>query len=91
VSTGKAKVVRKKAVGDWQHWFTEEDVDLFKPLYLPYLEIVGYDSNDWTISSNPIIEPQYSSGYIQRLQKRKNMDSVRWLKDIIKRRVFKKA
>jgi len=91
VSTGKAKVVRKKAVGDWQHWFTEEDVDLFKPLYLPYLEIVGYDSNDWTICSNPIIEPQYSSGYIQRLQKRKNMDSVRWLKDIIKRRVFKKA
>jgi len=66
-------------------------VDLFKPIYLPYLEIVGYDCNDWSISSSPIIEPQYSSGYIQKLQKRKNMDSVRWLKDIIKRRVFKKA
>lgn len=35
-STGKAKVVRKKAVGDWRHWFTEEDVELFKPSYLPY-------------------------------------------------------
>jgi hypothetical protein len=91
VSTGKAKVVRKKAVGDWRHWFTQEDVDLFKPLYLPYLQIIGYDSNDWSISSNPVIEPQYSSGYIQKLQKRKNMDSVRWAKDIIKRRVFKKA
>ena len=72
VSTGKAKVVRKKAVGDWRHWFTEEDVDLFKPLYLPYLETVGYDCNDWSISSNPVIEPQYSSGYIRKLQKRKN-------------------
>ena len=91
VSTGKAKVVRKKATGDWQHWFTQEDVDLFKPVYLPYLEIIGYDCDDWSISSNPIIEPQYSSGYIQNLQKRKNMDSVRWVKDIIKRRVFKKA
>ena len=91
VSTGKAKVVRKKAVGDWRHWFTQEDVDLFKPLYLPYLEIVGYDCNDWSISSNPVIEPQYSSGYIQNLQKRKNMDAVRWVKDIIKRRLFKKA
>ena len=91
VSTGKAKVVRKKAVGDWRHWFTQEDVGLFKPLYLPYLQIIGYDSNDWSISSNPVIEPQYSSGYIQKLQKRKNMDSVRWAKDIIKRRVFKKA
>lgn len=35
-STGKAKVVRKKAVGNWRHWFTEEDVELFKPSYLPY-------------------------------------------------------
>jgi hypothetical protein len=91
VSTGKAKVVRKKAVGDWRHWFTQEDVDLFKPLYLPYLEIIGYDCDDWSISSKPIIEPQYSSGYIQNLQKRKNMDAVRWVKDIIKRRLFKKA
>jgi hypothetical protein len=91
VSTGKAKVVRKKAVGDWRHWFTEADVDLFKPLYLPYLETVGYDCNDWSLSSNPVIEPQYSSGYIQKLQKRKNVDSVRWVKDIIKRRVFKKT
>ena len=91
VSTGKAKVVRKKAVGDWRHWFTQEDVDLFKPLYLPYLEIIGYDCDDWSISSKPIIEPQYSSVYIQNLQKRKNMDAVRWVKDIIKRRLFKKA
>ena len=31
------------------------------PLYLPYLEIIGYDCDDWSISSKPIIEPQYSS------------------------------
>ena len=91
VSTGKAKVVRKKATGDWQHWFTKEDVDLYKPVYLPYLEVVGYDCNDWTVSSNPIIEPQYSSGYIQNLQKRKNMDSLRWIKDMIKRRIFNQS
>jgi hypothetical protein len=90
VSTGKAKVVRKKAVGDWRHWFTEEDVSLFKSAYLPYMEIVGYDCKDWSISSNPLIEPEYASGYMQKLQKRRNMDSVRWVKDIIKRRVFKK-
>ncbi len=28
-SSGKAKVVRKKAAGDWRHWFTEEDVEEF--------------------------------------------------------------
>ena len=91
VSTGKAKVARKKAYGDWQHWFTGEDVSLFKPVYLPYMEVIGYDCNDWSISSKPLIEPQYSSGYMQKLQKRKNMDSLRWAQDIIKRRVFKKT
>jgi hypothetical protein len=29
-TTKKSKVVRKKAYGDWRHWYTEEDVDLFK-------------------------------------------------------------
>jgi hypothetical protein len=91
VSTGKAKVARKKAMGDWRHWFTGQDVSLFKPVYLPYMEIIGYDCKDWSISSKPVIESQYSSGYIQKLQKRKNMDSLRWVKDIIKRRMFKKA
>jgi hypothetical protein len=91
VSTGKAKVVRKKAIGDWRHWFTQEDVALFKPIYQPYMEAIGYDCEDWSLEPNPMIEPQFSSGYIQNLQKRKNMDSLRWIKDIIKRRMFKKA
>jgi hypothetical protein len=66
-STGKAKVVRKKAVGDWRHWFTEEDVELFKPAYLPYMELIGYDCNDWMLSEEQVIEPEYSSEYIQNL------------------------
>jgi len=47
MSIAKAKVVRKKAVGDWRHWFTEADVDLFAPAYLPYVEVIGYDCKDW--------------------------------------------
>jgi hypothetical protein len=76
VSTGKAKVVRKKSTGDWRHWFTEEDVALFKPVYTPYMELMGYDLNDWSISSNPVIEPEYSSMYMQRLVQRKSLHSV---------------
>lgn len=89
ISTGKAKVARKKAFGDWRNWYTEEDVEVFKSVYQPYMETVGYDCNDWLISSNPVIEPEYSSGYIQKLQKRRNMDSLRWIQDMIKRRIFK--
>jgi hypothetical protein len=80
-STGKAKVVRKKAVGDWRHWFTEEDVDLFKPAYLPYMELIGYDCDDWALSEHPVIEPEYSSMYIQRLAQMKTINTIRRIKD----------
>jgi hypothetical protein len=89
VSTGKAKVVRKKAAGDWRHWFTEEDIALFKPAYLPYMELIGYDCNDWSLSPDPVIEPQYSSEYMRKLPRRKWLDSIRWVGDQISRRMMK--
>ncbi len=68
-------------MGDWRHWFTEEDVDLFKPAYLPYMEVIGYDCDDWTLSNNPVIEPEYSSIYIQRLARMKTINTIRRFKD----------
>ncbi len=62
-----SKVIRKKASGDWRYWFTEEDVTLFKPAFTPYMELIGYDCNDWNLSPNPVIEPEYSSVYMQSL------------------------
>jgi hypothetical protein len=84
-STGKAKVVRKKAVGDWRHWFTEEDVKLFKPAYLAYMELVGYDGDDWALSPNPVIESKYSSEYMKGLLRRRPLESFRKLKDRLAR------
>ena len=81
MSTKKAKVVRKKAVGDWRHWFTEEDVKLFKPAYLPYMELIGYECDDWTLSPNPVIESKYSSEYMKGLVRQKPLISWRNLKD----------
>jgi len=83
VSTGKAKVVRKKATGDWRHWFTADDIELYKPAYLPYMEVIGYDCDDWSLAANPAIEPQFSSVYMQQLAQKKNkpLRSVINLKD----------
>ena len=75
------KVVRKRASGDWRHWFTEEDVEVFKPAYLPYMEIIGYDRNDWALSPTPAIEPEYSSVYMQSLPKRVVKDTILRYKD----------
>jgi len=90
-STGKAKVVRKKAVGDWRHWFTEEDVDLFKPAYLPYMELIGYDCDDWTLSDNPVIEPEYSSMYIERLARMETINPIQKFKDSLLQFFSKKS
>ena len=90
-STGKVKVVRKKGIGDWRHWFTEEDVELFKSAYLSYMELIDYDCNDWVLNPNPVIEPEYSSMYMSSLPKRKPLDLIRHLKQRTGRRSMKKV
>jgi hypothetical protein len=82
------KVVRKRATGDWRHWLTEEDVEVLKPAYLPYMEVMGYDCNDWTLSSTPVIEPQFSSVYMQSLPKRVLKDTVLRYKDRVLQRLL---
>ncbi|HVO83540.1 MAG TPA: hypothetical protein VMU60_03845 [Syntrophobacteria bacterium] len=84
------KVVRKRATGDWRHWFTDEDVELFKPAYLPYMELIGYDCDDWALTPTPSIEPQYSSVYMQSLPKRVVRDTFLRHKDRIVQRLFGK-
>jgi hypothetical protein len=91
VSTGKAKVVRKKKTGDWRHWFTETDVPLFMPVYQSYMELIGYDCADSVLSSNPTIEPKYSSMYMKGLQKRKPLDFIRSMVDMGIKRLAQKA
>jgi hypothetical protein len=89
VSTGKAKVVRKKASGDWRQWFTEQDVELFKPAYRAYMELIGYDPNDWALNENPVIEPEYSSVYIQNLTHKATRNIIRRFVDYIVQRMVK--
>jgi hypothetical protein len=90
-STGKAKVIRKKSIGDWRHWFTAEDVELFKPAFLPYMQLIGYDCDDWQLSTDPVIEPEYSSEYIKRLPRLKTVNAVRRIKDILVQRFLEKS
>jgi hypothetical protein len=88
-STGKAKVVRKKSTGDWRHWFTADDIDLAKSAYLPYMEALNYNCEDWFPDDNPVIESQYSSDYMQRIARQNSMNKLRNLSDIVLRRLFR--
>jgi hypothetical protein len=88
-ASGKAKVIRKKATGDWRHWFTEEDEELFKPAFKPYMELMGYDCDDWALDPNPIIEPEYSSAYMQKLTSKATTNIILRYVDPIVQRLFK--
>ncbi|MEE4266149.1 MAG: hypothetical protein V2I56_25910 [Desulfobacteraceae bacterium] len=87
-ASGKAKVIRKKSTGDWRHWFTAEDVEIFKPAFIPYMELIGYDCDDWSPNPNPVIEPEYSSVYMQNLPRKATKNSIlRYLDPIVQRLV----
>jgi hypothetical protein len=90
-SSGKAKVIRKKASGDWRHWFIEEDSELFRPAFTPYMEFIGYDCQDWTPEPNPVIEPEYSSIYMQNLVRKATKNSLLRYMDPVIQRFVKKA
>ena len=87
-ASGKAKVIRKKSTGDWRHWFTAEDVEIFKPAFTPYMELIGYDGDDWSPNPAPVIESEYSSVYMQNLPRKATKNGIlRYLDPIMQRLV----
>lgn len=84
--SGRAKVIRKKTTGDWRHWFTEKDVELFKSAYIQYMKFIGYNCDDWSLCPNPVIEPDYSSVYMQNLPRKAAKNKIyRYLNSAIQR------
>jgi len=72
---------RTKSYGDWRNWFTEEDVRVFAPLYSPYMELVGYDAEDWRLASDPVIDPAKASHYMRRIEAEDRFDLFRIVRD----------
>lgn len=70
VAAEHAHVPRTKSYGNWKHWFTDEDISFFKPLFQNYLQHYGYDET-WELHPHPLILPEHCTGYIERtVQKR---------------------
>jgi hypothetical protein len=91
IGTGKEKVIRKKAYGDWRHWFLDEDVALFKPAFLPYMQVVGYNCDDWNLNPEPVIEPQFSSEYMQSLPRKAKKNTLLRFIDNLSQKLMKKS
>jgi len=58
-------VRRTKDAGDWAHWFTASDIELFRPYLLPYMLEYGYEDN-WTLAPVPRISAEHASEFVLR-------------------------
>lgn len=60
------RVVRTRSYGAWRNWFTPEDVDTLRPIFLPYLERY-YPGAEWDLAHSPAIDPDHGSIYVERV------------------------
>jgi len=61
------RVVRSKKYGNWRNWFTEEDIQFFKPIFTDILNGLGYESTDWALNKDQILPPELGSSYMEKL------------------------
>lgn len=57
-------ILRAAGSGDWQHWFTPEDVAFYRPYVDRYMKRFGYADN-WDLAAPQQIDPQTASAYIK--------------------------
>jgi len=60
------RVIRTKGAGDWRHWFIEEDIEFFKPIFSEMMNAFSYPA-DWAPAEQPVVLPEYSSEYVRGL------------------------
>jgi hypothetical protein len=53
------------------------------------MELIDYDLNDWALDENPVIEPEYSSVYMQDLLRKATKNIILRFADSIVQRVAK--
>jgi hypothetical protein len=60
------RVVRTKGYGAWRDWFTQADMETFRPVLRPFLDRY-YPGSDWDLSPSPSLDPDQGSRYVERL------------------------
>ncbi len=63
-------IMRAGGSGDWRHWFTDEDITTYRPSVARYMKRFEYD-DDWTLATDPHIDPAAASGYIEGKYRRR--------------------
>ena len=70
IDNERKRIVRSKAYDNWRRWFTQEDVDFFKPVLSTYLDTMGYDADDWQLIEEDSLPAEEGSAYMTKLRNR---------------------
>jgi hypothetical protein len=66
VPSAYSHVPRTRSYGNWHDWFTPADVEMFRPIFEPYIRFYDY-STDWSLAKSPEIRSDFCSGYVERV------------------------
>lgn len=61
----RSHIPRTKNYGNWKNWYTEKDIEFFKPVFSSYLDKYGYPDS-WETNSEKYIDPEYCSKYVKK-------------------------
>jgi hypothetical protein len=61
------RVARTRGYGNWRRWFTEKDVEFFRPILSGFLDTMGYDAADWNLTPVERLPAEEGSKYMERL------------------------
>ncbi len=61
------RVERTKSYGNWRTWFTENDVNILKPIFNDSLNRLNYDNTDWDLKLVDKLSSKEGSEYMEKL------------------------
>jgi len=67
VREAERRVSRSSTHGEWRDWFTDIDVEVFRPMTHTWQKLNGYDHRDWELSEPPSLDPKTTVEYVQGL------------------------
>lgn len=74
VRASETRVSRSSSHGDWRRWFTDLDVEVFRPMSHDWLRLHGYDHRDWQLADPAPLDPSTTVEYVEGLLARRPLN-----------------
>lgn len=71
VKGSETRVSRSATYGEWRRWFTDIDVEIFRPMTHAWQKANGYDHQDWETDHREPLDPATTVDYVTGLFARK--------------------